>query len=306
MDLEFNVTGWASGGETRWSHNAAVLNAIWGIPTSELVYEDIDSDIVELSVALPHANNKIRFAIGGGVIDSGRLVDDDYVSAAGATYYGATVSGAHRISRTHSDITGSGLFYLNAEYHPELLRFEIAGQPLQLYAGLHYWREEYRATGIRQIECTDSTASNGRTFCNPVGFVGYTDQIVITNKVNWTTWYVGAQGQLHLSQATSLHLKLNYSPFTYLSNEDTHHLRTDLRQDPSFSMTGFGQAIDLELEWRYRFSEAAGLSLGYRYWEREVKDGDWYAYSAGGTSVAPLIQMRTIRKGLTLGFNMVF
>ena len=303
-NLEVAVTGWLSSGKSSWAHNASGLNSIWGNPTSELTYDNVDSDVVELSLVLPYNSDSLHFAIGGGTISSGVLIDDDYVSAAGATYYGATQSGAHRISRTHSDITGSGLYYLSAEYHPDMFNFEIASVPLQLYAGLQYWKEEYSAQGVRQLECTDSTGPP--TFCNSVGFNGYNNQTVISNKVIWTTWYIGAKSQLDLSQDMSIHLKLNYSPFTYLSNEDVHHLRSDLRQDPSFSMTGFGQAVDLELDWHYRFQDWAEVSLGYRYWDRKVTDGDWYAYSNSGTSKAPLNYMRTTRKGLTLALNVIF
>ena len=303
-EFQISTTGWSSAGQTAWAHNASGLNNIWGNPTSELIYENIDSDILELSIVMPYHDDKLRFSFGGGSLRTGLLIDDDFVSATGASYYGASLSGAHRISRTHSDITGSGLYYLSAEYHPAMFNFEIASMPLQLYAGMQYWREEYRAQGVRQIECTDSTGPP--TFCNVVGFDGYNDRVVISNKVNWTTWYIGAQSQLDFSQSMSVHLKLNYSPFTYLSNEDTHHLRSDLRQDPSFSMTGFGQAVDLELDWRYRFQEWAEVSLGYRYWDRKVTSGDWYAYSNSGTSKAPLNYMRTTRKGLTLGVNIEF
>ena len=93
-ELEIAVTGWLSEGQSRWAHNASVLNNIWGNPTSELSYENVDSEIVEVSLTLPYNSDNLHFAIGGGTIDSGLLVDDDYVSAAGATYYGATLSGA--------------------------------------------------------------------------------------------------------------------------------------------------------------------------------------------------------------------
>lgn len=309
-DSQVSVTGWLSDGRTSWAHNASVLNAIWGNPTSELIYENIDSKIVEVSVSLPLKNDRVHFSFGGGSIHHGLLIDDDYVSASGSTYYGATVSGAHRISRTHSDVTSSGLYYLSAEYHPEFLKFDMASAPLQLYAGLQYWKEDYIAQGVRQIECTDATASNGRTFCNATGFNGYNNQAVISNKVVWTTWYVGAQTQLDLTDSMSLHMTVNYSPFTHLSNEDTHHLRSDLRQAPSFSMHGFGQAIDLQLAWRYRYQDWLAFGLGYRYWDRKVTRGDWYAYSTDGvstfTSIAPLGHMRTTRKGVTLELDLVF
>ena len=175
---------------------------------------------------------------------------------------------------------------------------------MQLYGGIQYWHEKYSAQGVRQIECTDSTGPP--TFCNPVGYDGYNNQTVITNNVTWITAYIGLRARLELSQAMSLGLRLNYSPSTYLSNEDIHHLRTDLRQDPSFSMTGFGQAIDLQLDWQYRFMEQAEFSIGYRYWDRKVTSGDWYAYSTSGTSSAPLLEMQTTRQGLTLGLNFIF
>ncbi|MFO7603297.1 MAG: hypothetical protein R6X06_05715 [Gammaproteobacteria bacterium] len=305
-ERELSVSLWLSQGQTDWQHNAAVLNPIWGNPTSELRYEKIDSRVLEVAFTQPFNNSDLYIAMGGGVIDRGVLVDDDYVSASGATYFGASTSGAHRISSTYSDITGSGLFYLNAEYHPALLRVALGRVPLQGYVGLQYWKEEYVAQGIQQIECTDPTASNGRTFCNPVGFSGYNDQVVITNKLIWTSWYLGGKLRLPLGTQTSLHLKMHYSPFSYLSNDDIHHLRADLQQSPSFSMSGFGQALDLQVDWRYEWQDWGQLSLGYRYWERKVTDGNWYAYGLSGTSTAPLVEMRTTRQGLNLGLHVLF
>ena len=301
---EVTFTTWQSNADTRWSHNASQLSAYLGNPTSELQYENIDSKVVEIAFTHPFRSDSLHFVIGGGTVGEGVLVDDDYVSAAGATYYGATVSGAHRISRTNSDIRGSGLYYVNAEYHPAGLIFDIAGAPVQVYAGVQYWYENYIAQGVYQVECTDSTGPP--TFCNPVGFSGYTNQAVITNKLSWSTIYVGVRSRFALSQDMSLGFLLNYSPITYLSNEDVHHLRSDLHQDPSFSMSGFGQAIDLQLDWRYQFLEGAELRIGYRYWDRKVTNGDWYSYSSSGVSHAPLLEMHTTRKGLTLGLSVIF
>lgn len=302
--LEMAVTTWQSKGDTQWAHDATGLSNLLGNPTSRLSYKNVDSEIVEISLSLPFKSESLRFVIGSGIIGSGLLIDDDYVSAAGAAYYGTTASGAQRISRTNSDIRNSGLYYVNAEFYPEMFSFDIASMPLQLYAGLQYWKEDYSARGVRQIECTDSTGPP--TFCNPVGFNDYNNLTVISNKMSWTTLYVGARTRLALSQSMSIDFMLNYSPFTYLSNEDTHHLRSDLRQDPSFSMTGFGQAIDLQLDWRYHFQDQVELSIGYRYWDRKVTNADWYSYSYTGTSAATLLDMHTTRKGLTLGLNMVF
>lgn len=118
--MEFSINTWVTEGQTKWRHDASALDPDLGVPSSELDYQGVDSNIVELSIynKLP-SGHSLKLSIGAGSIDNGVLVDDDYLSASGAVTYGATQSGAHRFSRTHSDIDGSGLFYFKGEFTPQ-------------------------------------------------------------------------------------------------------------------------------------------------------------------------------------------
>lgn len=116
LRVDVSLATWLSEGRTRWSHNASQANPNFGNPTSELDYKDVGTTVTELGGKVSFAKHYfVRGQVGYGAVGGGRLVDDDYVSAAGATFYGTTQSGAHRFSRTFSDVAGSHIWYLNAD-----------------------------------------------------------------------------------------------------------------------------------------------------------------------------------------------
>ncbi len=309
-DIEYSFNTWITQGQTKWRHDASASNSDYGTPTSELDYQGIDSQVLEVG-ALSHLStgHSLRFAVGTGLISGGTLVDDDYLSASGAAYYNATQSGAHRFSRTHSDIDGNGLFYLKGEFLPK--DFQISNSLLQLNLGFgfHYWSEEYTATGVRQVECT--TLTHPDLSCNPAGTVSYTGVRVITNKVEWTGFGITMDGLFPLSDKLGVKFDATYYPLMSLVNEDIHHLRTTgssaLAQDPSIRMTGNGTGYDLEATLQYRFSPKAAAHLGYRVWDRWVKDQTITFFGAsGGASSATLMDFRTHRDGFIAGFDFQF
>lgn len=300
-ELEFTFNSWVSNGQTKWRHDASALNPDYGVPTSELDYQGVNSQITEIGVFthLP-SGHRLKLTLGTGVIDEGTLVDDDYLSATGATNLGATQSGAHRFSRTHSDIDGSGLFYFKGEFSPQDFHINTSLADIRFSLGLHLWEEEYTASGVRQIECTLLSV------CTP-GFSGYSGVTVITNKVEWTGVGIAMDALFNISNNLAFQLDLTYYPIMNLVNEDTHHLRSDLAQDPSIRMTGNGTGYDLAAAFNYRFSEKFSVHLGYRIWERWVKNQTITFYSAGGgASSANLMDFRTRRDGFMLGVDFNF
>lgn len=298
----FNLDIWSTSGQTKWRHDASYLNSRLGVPSSELDYQKIDSNILEFKMTetLPNGNG-ISIAIGAGLIEGGLLIDDDYLSAEGATFYSASQSGNHRFSRTHSDIDNSDMYYFSGELSPQNLSSRNNRYEAQFNFSFHYWHEEYRAYGITQIECTTLT------LCDPAGTSGYSGVNVITNKVTWFGLGAGIDFELNVINSLAYYLDFTFYPFMSLQNEDTHHLRTDLAQNPSISMTGYGTGFDFMTGIRLYYSDEASFHLGYRVWERDVKNQTitFHSASGGGTS-ATLLNFKTRRDGLIAGFSMMF
>lgn len=302
-ETEFSLNTWMSQGQTKWRHDSQ--SSLYGVPTSELDYQGVNSQIIEISV-LNHllSGHSLKLTLGTGVIDEGTLVDDDYLSASGAVAFDATQSGAHRFSRTHSDIDGGGLFYFKGEFSPQDFHVSTSLADLRFSLGFHRWKEEYIATGIRSLECTVAN-------CWPVGSSVYQGVTVISNKVEWTGIGIAMDGLVNFTETFSLKVDVTYYPIMSLVNEDIHHLRTTgpnaLAQDPSIRMTGNGSGYDLATSLQYRFAKDFSVHLGYRLWDRWVKNQTITFYGAsGGASSVVLMDFRTRRDGFVAGVTFEF
>lgn len=306
--IDLKITEWFSQGETIWSQNASGLDPNLGNPSSKLKYKDTGTNVTEINGQVSLKNKMfVRGAFGYGAIGGGRLTDDDFLSAQGAASQGATVSGEHRFSRTYSDIGGDNLWYLKGDIGAIAHTFQDNRGTLGLFAGLQYWRERHVATGVTQAECTTASAPSSEFRCSPVGTVGFRNQAVITNTVTWVSGRLGGELEYKVDPRVSIEAKVAVL-LSYLNNEDVHHLRTDLAQDPSFRMTGFGVGTDTDLNLRVRVWNRLYLTGGYRVWWNRVVAGDqWKLYgSDGSTSTASLTQFQTLRHGPTVGLTYTF
>ena len=303
-DMHFSLDTWVTEGQTKWRHDSG--HPRFGVPTSELDYQGVNSTVVEFGVLRQLAKgHDLEISIGAGSIDSGLLIDDDYLSASGATYYGATQSGAHRFSRTHSDINGSDLFYLNGRFAP--VDFHLDGKfvDIQFSFNYQYWEEEYKAIGVRSVECT--VLGDTDITCLPAGSSTALNKTVITNKVQWSGFGIAIDGVLNLTSKLALDLDAVFYPMMTLKNDDTHHLRGDLAQNPSIRMTGNGMGYDMTLGLRYHLAERFNAHIGYRVWERWVKNQTITFYgSNGGSSSSDLMDFRTRREGFIAGVSFQF
>ena len=302
------LSEWFSQGETNWSHNASGLDANLGNPSSKLKYKDTGTNVTEITGRVQLKNNVFfRGAFGFGWIGGGRLTDDDFLSAQGAAAQGATVSGEHRFSRTFSDIGGDNLWYLNGDIGATTLTFPENKGTLGMFVGLQYWRERHVANGVTQAECTTASSPNQDFRCSPAGTVGFRNQTVITNTSTWVSGRFGGEVEYRVDKRISIEAKIAML-LSYLNNEDVHHLRTDLAQDPSFRMTGLGLGTNSDINLRIRIWDRLYLTGGYRvFWNRVLVGDQWKLYgSDGSSSTASLNQFQTLRHGPTVGLTYSF
>jgi len=309
LKFEAGIGTWISYGSTRWSHNASDGDPNLGNPSSELNYEDLNSNVIEFHSQVTLAKKWIvRVSNGYGAINNGRLIDDDFVSADGAEAFGATVSGPHRFSRTFSDIDGSALWYVNFDLGYKPVGFLGERGAIKLFIGYQHWREKAEATGLTQVECTVLTpTAEGVLPCFPAGTVKSVGQNAITNTMSWDSVRLGIEGSYQLLSRFLINGSVVFVPVTVLNNEDIHHLRTDLQKDPSFSMSGTGMGVNLEGRVSFMIIRHLYLSAGYRYWRLEVTDGTWRQHLITGPVVtANLNQLRSVRHGVTIGLTYSF
>ena len=212
------------------------------------------------------------------------------------------MSGAHRFSRTYSDIGGDNLWYLNGDLGVTAHRFQDNKGSLGMFVGWQYWRERHVANGVTQAECTTASSPSSEFRCSPAGTVGFRNQTVITNTATWVSGRFGGELTYKIDPRVTIEANIALL-LSYLNNEDVHHLRSDLAQDPSFRMTGFGIGTNSDLDLRVRIWDQLYLTGGYRVWWNRVLTGDqWKLYGADGSSVtAPLTVFQTLRHGPTIG-----
>ncbi len=301
--FEVGIGTWVSLGRTKWDHDASPVDPNLGNPTSELDYKETRSIIAELQGKLTFDEWLfLRASAGYGGIGGGTLVDDDYVSAQGATAFGTSVSGPHRVSRTESDIDGDYLWYINLDAGMTLFRFPHNRGAVRTFLGYQHWREKSVGKSVHQLECTAVG-----TLCSAPGTISFPGVPAITNKVEWNSLKLGLESDVLIFRWLTFQLSAAYIPLAVMTNEDTHHLRSDLRKDPSFSMTGTGQGYNLEAGARVRVLESLYFSTGVRYWELFVYDGEWRNHPVvGASSTVNLNKLGSQRYGITFLLSHTF
>jgi hypothetical protein len=110
-----------------------------------------------------------------------------------------------------------------------------------------------------------------------------------------------------LTGRLSIGLKASVSPISIVYNQDVHHLRSDLQQDPSFSMRGIGVGGSAEPTVKLMLTRQLAITAGYRVWWNRTYTGTWEIHPVGsGTQSAPLTEFQTIRHGVTVGLTASF
>lgn len=310
LRVDVSLTSWLTEGKTRW--NFYNQSALFGNPTSDLNFKDVGTTVTELGGKMSFDKRTFQYflrgQVGYGAVGGGRLVDDDYVSASGAAFYGTTQSGAHRFSRTHSDLNGGHIWYLNADFGTQVEIWQKRAS-LGAFLGYQHREEKLKAFGVGQVECTAPGV-----LCNPAGTERPVNQPALTNTAKWDSFRLGLEGEARLHPRVSLDGRATFL-LSRLSNKDIHHLRTsnppdpttDLKQDPSITMTGSGIGFNGEANASVMVYNQFFFDVGYRYWWQRVGSGDViFRGLTGDSQPLPLTEFRSIRQGITFGLTYKF
>lgn len=280
--VELSVRSWLfTAGETQWSHDASGLDPALGDPTSKLMYKDNDTHLVGLGAKV-YLNRRLFLDGEFGLsvdFDRGNLIDEDYLV------------GQRLFSRTSSDVTGKGTWYVSGNVGYRALDLPNERGHLDVLAGFQYWRTTYEAKGF---VCDSSVLT-----CNPSTLPA------IKNTTHWITpLNIGGQLEYRIVQRVSANIKVLFSPASVVVNEDIHFQRSDLEQDPSFSMWGVGVGGTVEPSIRIMLTRHLALMGGYRVMWNRTYWGRWENHPIGSSSeTAPLTEFQTIRHGVIVGLT---
>jgi hypothetical protein len=297
--FDLAIGTWISTGETRWAHDASSSMPVFGNPTSKLIYKDVGTNVFDLAGTFwftPRLFGRLNFGVAG--IGGGRLTDNDYLA----------VDGGNPSSQTISDLSGDGMWYLNADAGGRVTSFPNHRGWLDVFGGFQYWHTKYTAVGLGQVICTSAGSTvdigGGNVLC-PLSPVGSGTE-VITNTTNWYSIRAGGRTEYRLTRQLSLLGSVALLPLSIIENKDIHHLRPDLQQNPSISMLGIGMGVDADVGAKFMFTKNVGLNVGYRVWWNRMIDGNVTFHGVGGSFETPLTEFQSIRHGLTAGLNITF
>ncbi|MGQ0554956.1 MAG: hypothetical protein ACT4PN_03295 [Nitrospiraceae bacterium] len=288
--VELSLRSWLfTAGETQWSHDASGLNPTLGDPTSELKYKDNDTHLVGLGAKV-HLHRRLFLEGEFGLsvdFDRGSLIDDDYLA------------GQRLFSRTSSDVTGKGTWYFNGNVGFRAAEFPNERGHLDLLGGFQYWRTTYEAVGIERVVCDSSIIA-----CGPTSSIFP----AIKNTAHWITpIQIGGQLDYRIVRRVSVNVKMLFSPASVVYNEDIHFQRSDLEQDPSFSIWGVGLSATVEPTLKIMLTRHLALVGGYRVMWSRTYYGRWEVHGLGtGSETAPLTEFQTLRHGATVALTASF
>ena len=280
--VETAVRTWFTTGSTTDTISVRGLN-----PLSELRWRGTDAVIVEGSAEVMWQRILGRLTVGGGRPYTGAFIDDDFLLD----------DRQGRFSHTRSAVDGSRIIYVAADVGYRVLEWTMPAGPgaLDLFLGYQYWNEKYVSFGLR---------GGGPGLVEPTAVPSSTE--VQTEDITWHSARLGARARAPLVGGLSARGEFMFLPYTETRRDDIHHLRTDLRQDPSFEFSasgGHGYQIDVGLT--YRVWRELSVDAGYRYWRLESGTGRNVARGLTGTSVSDA-EIETERYGPYLGLRYRF
>jgi len=301
VSFKLGTRAWVTTGNTKWNFQGPLFVGGPTInPLSELRWRGVDSVVPEVNAELVWKQLVLRSSLGWGGISEGVLIDDDFLFS----------DRQGRWSHTRSNVNDDGLFYVNADIglrlivDPEKTRSAYT----DLLIGYQYWHEKYVAFGATGFQCTAFVGTVDNPMCAAFGAAVAPPTLkVITHDYFWHSLRIGQRTKIPLYSGLSLKADAIILPWSSSELRDVHHLRNDLKQNPSFlsrAKGGFGVQLDGGLTWATWW----GLSIegGFQYWRLDSGEGDKFTRALSGTTKDKLNEIIVERYGPYLGLQYRF
>jgi hypothetical protein len=202
------------------------------------------------------------------------------------------------ISDTLSTVTGASVLIFSISPGARFLSWTVRDNPIQggldLLLGYQLWRERYEASGVQDLFTGMTTVPSS--------------VLAITQTNTWQSFRLGARATVPVYSRLVLKGSAFYIPVSAYRNEDVHHLRTDLQQNPSFLTTATGgNGVQLEGSVLVRVWRELTVEAGYAYWDIRSGPGTVQAFFADGTTLTSRHnEENTRRQGVFFGVNWTF
>jgi len=278
---DLGVRYWLSTGETKRSHNAQSFDPALGNPTSVLLYENLDANVLEIFGRQNFAGRWfLKGFLGIGRVNTGSFDDEDYRT------------GQFKFLDTTSSVTQGRIGYGALDIGRNEWVLGEGRTTLGVFIGYSQWTEDVDAYGLTT---TVDAFGLGRDEPNSV--------LVITNKLIWRSLRLGFAADAALGARTRISLDLALIPYSKFENEDRHHLRGDLGPVPNILYDGEGRGVQLDAEVRYEIRPRTELGLGLRYWYMEASKGHRTTPNRPDIPRLPIVELYSERVGATLSLR---
>jgi hypothetical protein len=272
---------WYSIGQNRFAFTNNIFP--FGNPTSTLDWDRMQGHSGEGFARVDHLPTGLfaKGLIGGGVLKGGDMDDLDFLID------------QINFSNTTSAVDGNTMRYamidLGWAYHVPQAGVRLGG-----FVGYHYWRESMTAFGVL---CNGDQLGN--PFCGPAGaIVVPMSTPVITFDTTWHAIRVGGDAKFDINERWSVSGEIAFIPYAWLSNDDSHLLRTDLGPSPNIVTRGWrGMGGEAEAFLNYRVLPNFEVGVGARYWGIFTQAGS-VAFGPAFGQDFPLAKFSTQRYGV--------
>jgi len=213
--ISTGVRAWFSWADSERSHGGpGPLFNIFADDLSVLRWKRMSSEVIEANVnTLWFDRVLLNAELGTGAISSGQFRDQDFAVSGQQLLFSDTIHPA----------MDDDLLYVNIDLGWRFCECDYF--VFDALVGYQFWRETYVAEGGASI------VPPGPPF--PAG-------PVITEQFTWEGFRIGCQSVFLPEPRCVIKTRIMFMPFTHFENEDVHHLRTDLAQDPSGIDTAAG------------------------------------------------------------------
>ena len=246
--FEVGTRYWYSIGQNRFAFTNNTFP--FGNPTSTLDWDRMQGHSGEGFFRIDHQPTHlyVKGLVGGGILRGGDMDDLDFLV------------NQINFSNTTSQVSGNYLTYAIADLG---YSFDVpsAGVRYGAFVGYHYWRERMSAFGVL---CNADIAG----FCGAPGaiVVPFNTEVDIFD----TTWHairVGGEARYELGEHWSISGELAFVPYAWVTNDDSHLLRTDLGPSPNIITHGWrGIGAEVEALVNYKVLPHFDIGAGFRYW----------------------------------------
>ncbi|HEY1541899.1 MAG TPA: hypothetical protein VGG01_05775 [Xanthobacteraceae bacterium] len=281
--FEFGARYWYSIGQNRFAFTNNIFPS--GNPTSTLDWDRMQGHTGEGFFRIDHRPTHlyVKGVVGGGILRGGDMDDLDFLFD------------QLNFSNTTSAIKGNNIAYgiIDLGYS-----FDVpsAGVRYGAFVGYHYWREQMTAFGLM---CNADQVNN--VLCGAAGSVVVPfGTPVDVFQTTWNAIRVGGEARYELDDHWTLSGEVAFVPYAWLTNDDSHLLRTDLGPVPNIVTHGtHGMGGEAEAFINYKVMPHFDIGAGVRYWGIFTNSGS-VDFGPTFTPDFPLTKFSTQRYGLML------